>query len=66
MDLISGWTELGRSGTEDVNKMVEDFNSKVKAALDVCAPWKNIKICSNYKSGVSDKTKELIRQRDNL
>ncbi len=36
--------------------MAEDFNNKVKAALDVCAPWKYIKICSNYKSGVSDKT----------
>ncbi len=25
--------------------MAEDFNRKVKAALDVCAPWKNIKNC---------------------
>jgi hypothetical protein len=58
------WEDLGR--TEDVNEMAEDFNNKVKAALDVCAPWKNIKICQNYKSGISDKTKQLIRQRDDL
>jgi len=58
------WEDLGK--TEDVNKMAEEFNSKVKAALDVCAPWKNIKIRPNYKSGVSEKTRELIKQRDDL
>jgi hypothetical protein len=47
------WEDLGR--TEDVNEMAEDFNNKVKAALDVCAPWKNIKIHQNYKSGISEK-----------
>ena len=46
--------------------MAEDFNNKVKAALDVCAPWKNVKIRQNYKSGISEKTKQLIRQRDDL
>jgi len=58
------WEKLGR--TEDVNEMAEDFNNKVKAALDVCAPWKNIKIHQNYKSGISEETKQLIRQRDDL
>jgi len=58
------WEDLGR--TENVNEMAEDFNNKVKAALDVCAPWKNIKIHQNYKSGISDETKQLIRQRDDL
>ncbi len=46
--------------------MAEHFNIKVKTAIDVCEPFKNIKIRSNYKSGVSDKTKELIKQRDDL
>jgi len=51
------WEDLGKT---------EDVNNKVKAALDVCAPWKNIKIRPNYKSGVSEKTRELIKQRDDL
>jgi len=58
------WEELGR--TEDINKMAEDFNNKLKEALDVCAPWKNIKIRQYYISGISKKTKQLIRQRDYL
>ena len=56
--------DLGR--TEDVNEMAEDFNNKVKEALDVCASWKNVKICQYYKSGISEETKQLFRQRDDL
>ena len=55
------WEDLGR--TEDINEMAEDFNNKVKEALDVCAPWKNVKIRQYYKFGISGKTKQLIRQR---
>jgi len=44
------WEDLGR--TEDINEMADDFHNKVKEALDVCAPWKNIKICQYYKSGI--------------
>jgi len=36
------WEDLGK--TEDVNEMAQYFNSRVVEALDVCAPWKNIKI----------------------
>ena len=43
--------------------MAEDFKNKVKAALDVCAPWKNIKICQYYISRISDKTNNCCRQR---
>ncbi len=44
--------------------MAQDFNNKVKEALDECTPWKNVKINPNYKSGVLDKTKLLIQQKD--
>ena len=56
------WEDLGR--TDDVNEMAQYFNNKVVEALDECAPWKKIKIQQNYKFGVSDKTKELIKERD--
>ena len=58
------WEDLGR--TEDINEMAEDFNKKIKEALDACAPWKNVKIRQYYKSGISEETKQLIRQRDDL
>jgi hypothetical protein len=51
---------LGR--TEDINEMAENFTNNVKTALDVCAPWKKVKIHQNFKSGISDKTKELIKE----
>jgi len=62
---VFGWKRMGRSGrTENVNEMAQDFNNKVKEALDECTPWKNVKINPNYKSGVLDKTKLLIQQKD--
>jgi hypothetical protein len=58
------WEDLGK--TEDVNEMAQNFNNRVVEALDECAPWKNIKIQKNYKFGISKKTKELIKERDNV
>jgi len=36
------WEDLGK--TEDVIEMAEDFNRKVKAALDVCTMEENKKL----------------------
>jgi hypothetical protein len=58
------WEDLGK--TEDVNEMAQYFNKRVVEALDECAPWKNIKIQKNYKFGISNKTKQLIKERDKV
>jgi hypothetical protein len=54
------WEDPGK--TEDVNEVAQYFNNRVVE----CAPWKNIKIQKNYKFGVSNKTKELIKERDKV
>jgi hypothetical protein len=46
--------------------MAQYFNNRVVEALDECAPWKNIKIQKIYKFGISNKTKQLIKERDKI
>jgi hypothetical protein len=58
------WEDLGK--TEDVNEMAQYFNKRVVEALDECAPCTNIKIQKNYKFGISNKTKQLIKERDKV
>jgi hypothetical protein len=56
------WEEIGE--TEDLNDMVKNFNNSVQKALDKCAPYKHITIRSEYKNGISDKTKSMIKEGD--
>ena len=39
------------------------FTSEINLALDECAPIKRIKIRDNYKPGLSQATKDLLRER---
>jgi hypothetical protein len=48
----------------DVNLLVEEFNEKIKKALDLVAPVKTFKIRSNHRFGLSDDTKDQMKKRD--
>jgi hypothetical protein len=58
------WEKLGE--TEDVNDMAECFNANVTKALDICAPLIKITIYSHYRFGLSENTKALTSERDNI
>jgi hypothetical protein len=58
------WEKLGE--TEDVNVMAECFNANVTKALDICAPLKTITVHSKHKFGLSENTKALMSERDNI
>ena len=44
--------------------MVEIFTTNINSALDSVAPLKNFQVKSNYKFGISNETKELMKLRD--
>ena len=56
------WEIIGK--TEDVEEMAKFFNKAVVEALDECAPFKRVTIKQGYKSGLSQETKDLIKERD--
>jgi hypothetical protein len=56
------WEEIWYAG--DVNSMVQMYSDFVNEALDIHAPLKEIRIKGNYKSGLTDDTKKLMRKRD--
>ena len=45
--------------TEDLNEKVEIFTQYIEEALDEVAPIKSFTVKSNYKFGLSEKTKKL-------
>ena len=60
---MKNWEELG--GTEDVDTMAEIITNLVSESLDERAPVKTFKIRNQNKHGISDKTRSLIKERDN-
>ena len=56
------WEDIGK--TEDVEEMANIFNKNITTAQDTCAPCKWITIRSCYKDGISEDTKQLIKQRN--
>jgi hypothetical protein len=56
------WERIAETG--DVNKMAITFNELVKESLDICAPMKSFTIRRNFRSGISEETKKLIKERD--
>ena len=56
------WEELCL--VDDLTQMVNTFDSFVRDALDECAPYGNIKMRPHYCKGLSEATKDLMRQRD--
>ena len=57
------WENLGE--TEDLDQMVTLLTNHVTNSLDDCAPRRTFKVRNNYKFGISDATKALIKERDN-
>ena len=58
------WEDLAQ--TDNIHEMTNSFNINLQKALDESAPWKCITIHKNYKHGLSDQTKKLIKERDQL
>ena len=56
------WSRV--SSLEDVNEKTQEFTSQINAALDECAPFKKFKIRDNFKPGLTDETKRMMRERD--
>ena len=56
------WSELDSCG--NVDEMVEIFTRNITEALDEVTPIKTFKIRSHHKFGLSEVTKELMKQRD--
>ena len=56
------WNDL--ENCTSVNEMVDIFTINTEKALDEVAPYKSFLVKSNYKFGISAKTKELMRKRD--
>ena len=56
------WEEIGE--TEDVKKMAVVFNRFVAQTLDEGAPMKIMIIRLDHNLRISDKTKEMMKERD--
>ena len=48
----------------DVNKKTKEFTNQINEALDECAPYKLFKVRQNFKPGLSETAKQLIKERD--
>ena len=48
----------------DVNEKAAALTEEINKALDECAPLKKFKVRQNYKPGLSEDTKKLMRERD--
>ena len=60
--LNQSWEELEK--TENCDEMVDMFKKKIQSALDEIAQIKMFKIKNNYKFGLSEDTKNKMKQRD--
>ena len=56
------WENL--ANTENLEVMTTRLNMHVTEALDECAPMKTFKVRELHKFGISESTKQLIKDRD--
>ena len=49
---------------DSMEKNVENLGSIIEEALNICAPIKTFKVRENHKFGISEATKNLIKERD--
>ena len=56
------WSEM--SSTNGIEAKTRDFTNRVVSALDECAPYKSFKPRKSFRRGLTDKTKQLIKERD--
>ena len=57
------WESIGE--TEDVDMMVNNFTECMGKALDEMAPMRNFTIRPDFKQGISQETKDKMKERDN-
>jgi hypothetical protein len=51
---------------EDVDDMVNTLETQLNSVLDCHAPYKEVKMRSNFRRGLSDETKNLMKERNSL
>ena len=56
----------GIENEKDINEKVRIFTRNINEALDEVAPIKTFKIKSTFKFGLSENTKELMKERDHI
>ena len=56
------WSQI--HDTNDLDEKNEIFTNLINKSLDEVAPFSTITIRSNYKFGLSEKTKEIMKKRD--
>ena len=52
------------SNSSEVNEKAEEFTKLVNLVLDECAPYRSYKVRENFKPGLTEAAKKLIRERD--
>ena len=52
------------SNSSEVNEKAKEFTKLVNLALDECAPYRSYKVRENFKPGLTEAAKKLIRERD--
>ena len=66
MEKVSGnkdWASVEKE--QDINVMVTKFQTLINQPLDEVAPIKTFKIKSQYRYGIYDSTKQLMKSRGN-
>ena len=56
------WDKIAQK--TDVNEQTSELSKELNLALDECAPYKQFKPRENYRPGLSNATKTLMRERD--
>ena len=56
------WNPL--SQITDINDQTQELTNQINQALDECAPFKKIKIRENFRPGLTEKSRNLMMQRD--
>ena len=56
------WLKI--DATTDLHNKAIVFANEINSALDECAPYKSFKVRDNYRPGLSEAAKDIIRERD--
>ena len=50
--------------TENINDQTEEISKRINLAMDECAPYKKFKTRQNFKPGLTEAAKNIMRERD--
>ena len=56
------WLKI--DATTDLHNKAIVFANEINSALDECAPYKSFKVRDNYRPGLSEAAKDIIKERD--